>query len=84
LEKKFQKKSIVERKLFNRQDFFGRIWAHYSHLKKFEIAIFTHNLKNHSGQWEGPGGGELNGCIVHQVHTSIIKFDTSLGVLHCR
>jgi hypothetical protein len=39
-------------------------------LKKIEIAIFTHNLKNQSGQWEGPGGGELNGCIMHQVHTS--------------
>jgi hypothetical protein len=30
-------------------------------------------VKNRSGQWEGPGGGELNGCIMHQVHTSNIK-----------
>jgi hypothetical protein len=28
-------------------------------------------VKNRSGQWEGPGGGELNGCIMHQVHTNI-------------
>ncbi len=28
-------------------------------------------VKNRSGQWEGPGGGELNGCIMHQVHTSV-------------
>jgi hypothetical protein len=28
-------------------------------------------VKNRNGQWEGPGGGELNGCIMHQVHTII-------------
>ncbi len=30
-------------------------------------------VKNRSGQWEGPGGGELNECIMHQVHTSVNK-----------
>jgi hypothetical protein len=30
-------------------------------------------VKNQSGQWEGPGGGELNGCIMHRVHTSTIR-----------
>jgi hypothetical protein len=30
-------------------------------------------VKNQSGQWEGPGGGELNGCIMHQVHTNTHK-----------
>jgi hypothetical protein len=28
-------------------------------------------VKNQSGQWEGPGEGELNGCIMHQVHSNI-------------
>jgi hypothetical protein len=32
----------------------------------------VNGVKNRNGQWEGPGGGELNGCIMHQVHTSII------------
>jgi hypothetical protein len=27
-------------------------------------------VKNRSGQWERPGEGELNECIMHQVHTS--------------
>jgi hypothetical protein len=27
-------------------------------------------VKNRSGQCEGSGGGELNGCIMHQVHIS--------------
>jgi hypothetical protein len=26
-------------------------------------------VKNRSGQWERPGEGELNGCIMHRVHT---------------
>jgi hypothetical protein len=30
-------------------------------------------VKNQSGQWKGPGGGELNGCIMHQVHTNETK-----------
>jgi hypothetical protein len=28
-------------------------------------------VKNWSGQWEGPGGGELDGCIMHRVQTSL-------------
>jgi hypothetical protein len=37
-------------------------------------------VKNRSGQWEGPGGGELDGCIMHRVHTSsnINTDDTSI------
>jgi hypothetical protein len=27
-------------------------------------------VKNRSGQWEGLGGGELDGCIMHRVHTN--------------
>ncbi len=37
-------------------------------------------VKNRSGQWEGPGGGELNGCIMHQVHTSSYKGDKHCDV----
>jgi hypothetical protein len=29
-------------------------------------------VKNRSGQWEGPGEGKLNGCIMHQVHISLL------------
>jgi hypothetical protein len=28
-------------------------------------------VKNQSGQWEGSSEGELDGCIVHRVHTSV-------------
>jgi hypothetical protein len=34
-------------------------------------------VKNRSGQWEGLGGGELNGCIMHRVHTSLY-YNTNL------
>jgi hypothetical protein len=31
----------------------------------------VNRVKNRNGQWEGPGEGELNGYIMHQVHTSL-------------
>ncbi len=82
MEKKFQKKLIVERKLFNCQDFFGRIWAHYNHLKKIEIAIFTHNLKNRSGQWEGPGGGSSTGALCTRF-TLVLYVKATVSVCLC-
>jgi hypothetical protein len=30
-------------------------------------------IRYRSGQWEGSGGGELDGCIMHRVHTSNVN-----------
>jgi hypothetical protein len=38
-------------------------------------------VKNRSGKWEGPGGGELNGCIMHRVQTLSKKLKDSIVFL---
>jgi hypothetical protein len=41
-------------------------------------------VKNRSGQWEGPGGGgELDGCIMHRVPTSK-AYSTKANFCRCK